>query len=88
MARVRYIGPEPVTVPELGGRAIQPDEIVAVPDERYDGYVCQSSTWEPVEEPAPREEELAQTPEWRGEHGPEAVAPAPAAKKTSTRKEG
>lgn len=51
MARVRFIGPEPVTVPELGGREIQPDQLVEVPDERYDGYVCQTTTWEPVEEP-------------------------------------
>ncbi|QQZ54153.1 hypothetical protein IFE09_11360 [Streptomyces microflavus] len=51
MARVRYIGPEPVTVPELGGRTIEPDELVEVPDERYEGYVCQPATWEAVEEP-------------------------------------
>lgn len=51
MARVRFIGPEPVTVPELGERVIQPDEVVEVPDARYDGYVCQPATWEPVEEP-------------------------------------
>ena len=51
MARVRYIGPEPVTVPELGSREVQPDETVEVPDERYDGYVCQTGTWEAVEEP-------------------------------------
>lgn len=51
MARVRYLGPEPVTVPELG-RAVEPDEVVEVPDERYDGYVCQPTNWEPVEEPA------------------------------------
>ncbi|MFF9129121.1 hypothetical protein [Streptomyces sp. NPDC014806] len=51
MARVRFIGPEPVTVPELGGRTVQPDEVVEVPDERYDGYVCQPTTWEAVEEP-------------------------------------
>ena len=51
MARVRFIGPEPVTVPELGGREIQPDQVVEVPDARFDGYVCQTTTWEPVEEP-------------------------------------
>lgn len=51
MARVRFIGPAPVTVPELGGREIQPDEVVQVPDDRFDGYVCQTTTWEPVEEP-------------------------------------
>lgn len=50
MARVRFIGPEPVTVPELG-RVVQPDEMVEVPDERFDGYVCQTTNWEPVEEP-------------------------------------
>ena len=52
MARVRFIGPEPVTVPELGGRVVQPDEVVEVPDGLYEGYVCQPQTWEPVEEPA------------------------------------
>lgn len=51
MARVRCIGPEPVTVPELGDRLVQPDEVVEVPDDRYEGYVCQSGTWESVEEP-------------------------------------
>lgn len=51
MARVRYIGAEPVTVPELGSRTFQPDEVVEVPDSRFDGYVCQTATWEAVEEP-------------------------------------
>jgi len=51
MARVRYLGPEPVTVPELGDRTVEPDEIVEVPDERYWGYVCQTVNWEPIEEP-------------------------------------
>lgn len=51
MARVRFIGPEPVTVPELGDRTVQPDEVVEVPDARYDGYVCQIAMWESVEEP-------------------------------------
>ncbi|MEV0183810.1 hypothetical protein AB0I54_31680 [Streptomyces sp. NPDC050625] len=51
MARVRFIGPEPVTVPELGSRVVEPDEVVEVPDERFEGYVCQPGTWESVEEP-------------------------------------
>ncbi|MER7046780.1 hypothetical protein [Streptomyces jumonjinensis] len=51
MARVRFLGPEPVTVPELGARTVQPDEVITVPDDRYDGYVCQPTAWEPVEEP-------------------------------------
>ncbi|MFF5773845.1 hypothetical protein ACFY8V_32890 [Streptomyces californicus] len=51
MARVRYVGAEPVTVPELGNRTVQPDELVEVPDARFDGYVCQPGAWEAVEEP-------------------------------------
>lgn len=50
MARVRYIGAEPVTVPELG-KTVHPDEMVTVPDDRYEGYVCQPATWEAAEEP-------------------------------------
>ncbi|MGW8703236.1 hypothetical protein ACWGOK_41095 [Streptomyces eurythermus] len=50
MARVRYLGHEQVNVPELG-RTVEPAEIVEVPDDRYEGYVCQPSNWEPVEEP-------------------------------------
>ncbi|GGU90960.1 hypothetical protein GCM10010275_29950 [Streptomyces litmocidini] len=63
MARVRFIGPEPVTVPELGGRVVEPDQLVEVPDDRYEGYVCQTTMWEPVEEPT-----------YRGEDEPETVA--------------
>lgn len=51
MARVRYIGAEPVTVPELGSRIVQPDEMVEVPDARFEGYVCQTTNWESIEEP-------------------------------------
>ncbi|WP_330265328.1 hypothetical protein [Streptomyces griseorubiginosus] len=62
MARVRYLGPEPVTVPELGPeRVVHPDEVVEVPDARFEGYVCQTSNWEAVEEPRPEETE-APTP--------------------------
>lgn len=51
MARVRFLGAEPHIVPELGEREIQPDEIVTVPDDRFEGYICQSALWEGVEEP-------------------------------------
>jgi hypothetical protein len=54
MARVRYLGPEQVTVPELG-RTVEPDEVVEVPDDRFDGYVCQPANWEAVEEPKPKQ---------------------------------
>ncbi|MER7814082.1 hypothetical protein [Streptomyces sp. NPDC096153] len=81
MARVRLIGPEPVTVPELGGRTVQTDEVVEVPDGRFDAYVCQPTTWESVEEPedwTPPETEAE-------EHEPELPARA-AAKKTAPKK--
>jgi hypothetical protein len=51
MARVRYVGSEPVTVPELGDRFVEPDTVVDVPDDRFEGYVCQPTNWESVEEP-------------------------------------
>ncbi|TXS20207.1 hypothetical protein EAO70_09345 [Streptomyces sp. adm13(2018)] len=84
MARVRYIGPEPVTVPELGERLIQPDEVVEVPDARFEGYVCQTTNWKAIEEPGSH----------RGEHGPETVSFSPAQdavaapKKSTTKREG
>lgn len=62
MARVRFTGPEPVTVPELGSRTVHPDEVVEVPDERFDGYVCQTANWEAVEEPREQEDEVAPLP--------------------------
>lgn len=66
MARVRFIGPEPVTVPELGSRTVHPDEVVEVPDERFDGYACQPGTWEPVEEPAAKKKTAAKQPQKEG----------------------
>ncbi|WP_425832567.1 hypothetical protein [Streptomyces fractus] len=59
MARVRLIGPEPVTVPELGGRAVEPDEIVEVPDDRFEAYVCQTAMWESIEEPGAKPKKTA-----------------------------
>ncbi|MFD5573978.1 hypothetical protein [Streptomyces cadmiisoli] len=55
MARVRYLGPEPVTVPELGEQTVHPDEVVEVPDDRFNGYVCQTTNWEAVEEPGSKQ---------------------------------
>lgn len=51
MARVRSLQAEPVSVPELGDRTVHPDEVVEVPDERFEGYACQPTNWEVVEEP-------------------------------------
>ncbi|MFF8953887.1 hypothetical protein ACF09I_34575 [Streptomyces sp. NPDC014940] len=62
MARVRYLGHEPVTVPELGDRTVQPDEVVDVPDDRYEGYVCQPANWEAVEEPRPPAQGMPELP--------------------------
>ncbi|WP_329311708.1 hypothetical protein [Streptomyces sp. NBC_01262] len=51
MAKVRFLGTEPHRVPELGDHFIEPDEVVEVPDDRFEAYVCQTENWEPVEEP-------------------------------------
>lgn len=51
MAKVRFIGAEPHLVPELGGRLIEPDQIVTVPDDRFDAYLLNPGLWESVEEP-------------------------------------
>ncbi|MGV9242615.1 hypothetical protein [Streptomyces sp. NPDC003710] len=67
MARVRFLGPEPVTVPELGDRVVQPDEVVEVPNERFEGYVCQPAAWEAVEEPGEKKKTAAKsTPQKEG----------------------
>ncbi|MFG2589051.1 hypothetical protein [Streptomyces sp. NPDC048438] len=83
MARVRFTGAEPVTVPELG-RTVQPDEMVEVPDNRFEGYVCQPAAWESVEEPRdwvwPTEE--SDKPDQA--EPPAEAAPKTAPKKTST----
>ncbi|MFE3381927.1 hypothetical protein [Streptomyces anulatus] len=76
MARVRYIGAEPVTVPELGSRTVQPDEIVEVPDQRFEGYVCQPQVWEGIEEP---QDDKPSAPSKKS---------TPAAKAASSSKEG
>lgn len=65
MARVRFIGSAPVTVPELGSLYVEPDQVVEVPDDRFAGYVCQPTNWEPIEEPresAPVEPEPVPAP--------------------------
>ncbi|WP_062207982.1 hypothetical protein [Streptomyces sp. NBRC 109706] len=52
MAEVRFIGSTAHIVPWLG-RTVQPDEVVTVPDDQFDAYVCQPALWQPVAEPAP-----------------------------------
>jgi hypothetical protein len=53
VAKIRFVGAEPHIVPWLGpGCVVQPDEVVEVPDEHYQAYVCQPGLWESVEEPA------------------------------------
>lgn len=51
MAKVRLIAAEERLVPWLGQRLVHPDEVVEVPDDQFDAYVCQPGTWQPVEEP-------------------------------------
>jgi hypothetical protein len=88
MARVRFLGPEPVTVPELGNRTVQPDEMIDVPDARFGGYVCQPSTWEPIEEPRdwvwPKDESDEPGQEEPPTHAAPEPEPKTAQKKTTT----
>lgn len=51
MAKIRLIAASPRRVPGLGGRTVQPDEVVTVPDTEFESYVCQTETWQPVAEP-------------------------------------
>jgi hypothetical protein len=52
VAKIRNVSGEPRIVPWLGGRTVDDDEVVEIPDGHWDNYVCQSAVWEPVEEPA------------------------------------
>jgi len=45
MAKVQNVSGEVLNVPELGYRNVGPDEVVEVPDDRLEGYVCQPATW-------------------------------------------
>jgi hypothetical protein len=46
MAKVKFVGDQPVTVPELGGRLLEPGQIVDVPDAELYRFT-QSANWEP-----------------------------------------
>ena len=61
MAEVRFIGTAAHVVPWLG-RTVQPDDVVTVPDEQFDAYVCQPALWQSVTEPAPAEPALLTKP--------------------------
>lgn len=45
MPKIKYLGPEPRTLPLEGGRLVEPGQVIEVAD--AEGYVCQS-IWEPV----------------------------------------
>lgn len=54
MAKIRLAADEPRIVPWLGPeRIVQPDEVVTVPDDDFEAYVCQD-IWQPVENPKPK----------------------------------
>lgn len=74
MAKVRYIDAEPAVVPELGARLLMPDDIVEVPDDRFDAYMLHPQRWESIEEPADRPE-----PEDDQEQAEPPAPPAPPA---------
>lgn len=39
MAKVQYVGSEPVKVPALGDKQLQPGDVVEIPDEVFEAYV-------------------------------------------------
>lgn len=53
MAKIRLAADEPLIVPWLGHRTVQPDEVVTVPDDDFEAYVCQD-IWQAVESPKPQ----------------------------------
>jgi hypothetical protein len=53
MAKVRLAADEPRIVPWLDHRTVQPDEVVIIPDDQFDSYVCQD-IWQAVEPPKPK----------------------------------
>lgn len=48
MAKVKFVGLDPVTVPELGGRRLEPGQIIDIPDADVDRFT-QSANWEPAD---------------------------------------
>lgn len=54
MSQVKNISGEARYVPELFGRLVEAGEVVTVPNDRLEGYTCQSSTWAEVKKPAAR----------------------------------
>ena len=43
--KIRNVSGEALAVPELRWRQVAADEVIDVPDERADGYLCQPQTW-------------------------------------------
>lgn len=80
MAKVRFLGSEPHYVPEAGDRLVEPDEVVTVPDDRFDAYLLNPDQWEAVEEPKPAAEPASDEPPAQdqpaSEEPPAQVAPA------------
>lgn len=47
MAKIRNVSGVALIVPGLGGRRVEPKQIVDVPDEELLSYTCQVETWAP-----------------------------------------
>lgn len=48
MSKVKFVGDQPVTVPELGGRRLEPGQVVDVPDAELYRFSA-SAIWEPAD---------------------------------------
>lgn len=52
MAKVRQPYDEPVSVPALGGRVVNPRQTVEIPDDQVDNFLA--AGWKPADEAAKR----------------------------------
>lgn len=52
IVRLRFVGPERQHVPLLG-RVVEPDELLGVPGDVYDGHGWAETLWELVDDPRP-----------------------------------
>ena len=43
--KIRNVSGADLSVPELSWRVVEVDEVIDVPDERADAYLCQPATW-------------------------------------------
>lgn len=53
MAKYRNVSGEARVVPLVGGRVVEPDEVITVPDQIAGQYVWPEDTWQAEDAPKP-----------------------------------